>query len=110
MPQTSGADTSAARMEAYRSAMRAGDAERALAIARRPLPATWPEDERDCGALCEIWHGWRCTATRRRGKRVRLTSHGTGGVRRRLRYHSDRLQALAYRGLSLGGSGLRGAR
>ena len=33
---------------------------------------------------------------------MRLTSHGTAGARRRLRYHSDRHRALAYRGLSVG--------
>ena len=33
---------------------------------------------------------------------MRLTSHGTGGARRRLRVHSDRHRALTWRGLSLG--------
>lgn len=33
---------------------------------------------------------------------MRLTSHGTGGARRRLRYHSERHRPLTWRGLSLG--------
>ena len=33
---------------------------------------------------------------------MRLTSHGTGGARRRLRYHSERHRALTWSGLSLG--------
>ena len=32
--------------ESRAAAMRAGDAPGALAIARKPLPATWPEDVR----------------------------------------------------------------
>ena len=33
---------------------------------------------------------------------MRLTSHGTGAARRRLRYHSDRQRALTGRGMVLG--------
>lgn len=32
---------------------------------------------------------------------MKLTSHGTGGARRRLRYHSERHRPLTWRGLSL---------
>lgn len=55
MPGTIEAETPAGRMAAYRAAMQAGDAERALAIARKPLPATWPEDDRrPWGALRDL--------------------------------------------------------
>ena len=40
------ADSPEERAAAYTSAMRAGDAAGALAIARKPLPASWPEDVR----------------------------------------------------------------
>ena len=39
-------EDSKGRREAFEAAMRAGRPDHALAIAREPLPADWPEDER----------------------------------------------------------------
>ena len=46
-------DTPETRAGAFNAAMASGNAAAAYAIARKPLPADWPEDER------RPWGGWR---------------------------------------------------